>query len=264
MAQHAADRAERREQVEDARDRMAHRFVRAQPDRAGQRVLLETDRQRQGQLAPPRLREPAADQPRPDLVVLDLREGPLQPEQHPVVEVGRVVEPVLIGDQHVEGGGQLQQLVPVQAVAGQPRDLQPEDDAHLAQGHHRDQPLIARPVVALGAGDAQVVIDDQATLLRPAQQARAPGQLVLPMAALGVLLDLQGRRLPDVDHGHPLQVGREHFRGEYLRRYLAHHPPLSPLSAPGGRGDGPGAACTPAAAGPRPAAGLVGVDSASA
>ena len=204
--QHATDRPQLREEVHDLLDGVAHGLVGAELESTGERVVRIADRHRHGVLPAPRLVEPSALHAGGDLVALDLREGALQAEEQAIVELGRVVQAVLIADQHRKRRGQLQELIPIQAVASEPRDLQPEHDPHLAQRQQGDQPLVAWPVAALSTREAEIVVDHQAPLRRPAERLRAVGKLVLPQSAFGMLLDLDRRRLPHIDDGQPIQM----------------------------------------------------------
>ena len=69
-----------------------------------------------------------------------------QAEQQAVVEVARIVEPVLVEDEGLGQGADLEQAMPLRGVAGQPRHLQAKHDAHLAHADRRHQLLEAFPV----------------------------------------------------------------------------------------------------------------------
>src|SRR5262249_50732475 len=138
-------------------------------------------------------------EPDPQEVQLGLAHGAAQAEDQPVVELVRVVQPVLVEDQRVGQGAQLQQAVPVRRVAGQPRDLQAEHEPDLPQPDVGHQPREAGAAGGLRPGLAQVVIDDHDLVGVPAQGDRPVLEAVLPPRALGVLLDLEGRRLTDVE-----------------------------------------------------------------
>ena len=82
-----------------------------------------------------------------------------EPEQEAVVEVARVIQPVLVKNQRVGHRAQLKQPVPVGRVARQARDLKPEHDpgaAHPDLGH---QPLEPLAIGGRGAGVALVAVD---------------------------------------------------------------------------------------------------------
>ena len=71
---------------------------------------------------------------------------PLRPQQQPVIEVGRIIEPILVADQRRGHGADLQQPVPVGVVAGQPGDLQTQHDPGPAHADVGDQTLKSFPV----------------------------------------------------------------------------------------------------------------------
>ena len=140
-----ARRAGAGEQGEQVPDGLLHTGIRVEHDLAG-RVVDQPDRQAHPQFAAAGLGQLPADQPGPDEVQFGLAHGALQPEQQPVVEVGRVIQPVLVADQRGRHGADLQQPVPVGVVAGQPGHLQAQHDPGPAHADLGDQPLEAFPV----------------------------------------------------------------------------------------------------------------------
>ena len=98
-------------------------------------------------------------------------------------------------------GADLQQLVPVGVVSGQPRALQPEHDPGLAERDLSDQPLETLPVGGGGAGAALVDIDDDDVAVGPAQRGGLAAQVVLAARRFGVVDDLIQRRLSDIQVG---------------------------------------------------------------
>ena len=140
-----ARRAGAGEQGEHVPDGLLHTGIRVEHDLAG-RVVDQPDRQAHLQFAAAGLGPLPADQAGPDEVQFGLAHGALQAEQQPVVEVGRVIQPVLVADQRGRHGADLQQPVPVGVVAGQPGDLQAQHDPGAAHADLGDQPLEAFPV----------------------------------------------------------------------------------------------------------------------
>ncbi len=67
--------------------------------------------------------EHAPHQSRLEHVQFGLAHRPLETEQEPVVEVPRIIEPILVQDERVRERADLQQPMPVGTVAGQARDL---------------------------------------------------------------------------------------------------------------------------------------------
>jgi len=123
IPQHGPNRAELRVEREDALDCVADRLIGGDVDVLAAQATLETDRQRKQERSTLRFVQPAALHACPDLVTLDFRERAFQAEQEAVIDLSGIVEAVLVSDEHIEGGGELEQRVPVQAIAGQARDL---------------------------------------------------------------------------------------------------------------------------------------------
>ena len=153
-----ARRAGAGEQGEHVPDGLLHTGIRVEHHLAGG-VVDQPDRQAHPQFAAAGLGQLPADEAGPDEVQFGLAHGALQPEQQPVVEVGRVIQPVLVADQRGRHGADLQQSVPVGVVAGQPGHLQAQHDPGAAHADLGDQMLEAFPVGGRGAGLALVGVD---------------------------------------------------------------------------------------------------------
>ncbi len=204
-AQHRVDRAQPLEQVKDQADHRLDLLIRIQ-DHLTRGAAHETGGQRHGQLSPPRLGQPPRPHPLFNQVQLGLADRPLQPQQEPVIVVGRVVYPVRIGQQGPRQGTQLKELVRFPATARQPGHLDAQHDAHVTS---------------------------------PTSETRRwkPGRTSTPDA--GTLLQ-QAQAVPG--RGHPLRQARAHLPGHHRRRldqHLATRPrPMihgtrpRPLSAP--------------------------------
>ena len=143
-------------------------------------------------------------------VQLGLAHRALQPKQQAIVEVGRVVEAVLVEDQRVRERADLEQAVPVGRAAGEARDLEAEHHPDLAEAHGGDQ-LLEAFAVRVGAGETLVAVDDHDAFARPAEGHGALAQGVLALRALRVLEDLPERALAHVEVGQSLEVARVHL-----------------------------------------------------
>ena len=77
-----------------------------------------------------------------------------------MVEGRRVVEPILVEDQRPGHGTQLDEAVPIAAIARQARYLEPEHNPYAPHADLGHQPLKALPIVGAGSRDALVAIDD--------------------------------------------------------------------------------------------------------
>ena len=170
------------------------------------RVIDQADGERHRKLAAAGLGQDPALQPGADEVQLGLGHRALQAEQQAVVEVGRVIEPVLVADQRSRERGDLQQSVPVGVVACQPRDLQAEHDPGLPEADVGHEPLEPLAIGGARAGLTLVGVDHDDLLDRPAKRDRALPQRVLALRGLGVVLDLAQRRLAHIQIRRPRQV----------------------------------------------------------
>ena len=198
------------EDLEQVGDALAHLAVGVEHDMVC-RIIDQTDRQRCLQRAAARLVEDAAAQAGAQHVQLSVGHGALQPQEKPVVEVLRAVDPVFIDNQRVGQRADLQQPVPVCGVARQARDLEPEHDAGMSHAHLAHELLETFPVDARCPGLAKVAVDHPDPLHRPAQRHRPLPQGVLAQGALGVLEHLPHRGLAHVQVGVAPQVALGHF-----------------------------------------------------
>lgn len=202
-----AHRSGARESLEEQTDTLLDLFVGVQ-HHPPIRVVDQAHRQRAAQLAAPRLVEDAAAQTGSQHVQLRLTHRALETQQQAVVEVGRVVDTVLVEDERVGQGADLQQPVPVGRIASQPRHLQTEHDASVAEPDLGDQLLEALAIPRRGARQSQVGVDDDDALLRPAQSQGALAQGILALGTLAVFEDLSHRRLSHIQVGIAPQVTR--------------------------------------------------------
>ena len=129
---------------------------------------------------------------------LHLRHRALHAQQQPVVDAARVIDAVFVDDDAAHQRAELQQRVPVAAVARQARGLDGDHGADLAAADRRQQPLEARASDATG-GHAEVIVDHHD--LGPAEHARPIGQGVLASTTLVVVAQLIGGGLPHVHVG---------------------------------------------------------------
>ena len=83
-----------------------------------------------------------------------------------------MIQSVLVGQQGVEGGADLDQPATVLVFTGQAIDLEAEDQADVAQGDLREQPGEIVAAGGGGAGAALIAIED-ADALGGQPQARA-------------------------------------------------------------------------------------------
>jgi hypothetical protein len=137
---------------------------------------------------------------------LQLGDQALQPQDQPTIGSGRVVDAVLIADEATTVSTEIEQLIPVGAIAGQPGDVVGEDDAHLFlvdQGHEL---LEAAPPCGGAAGPPEVGVDHPDVAGVPARGAGAVLEIILEPETFLIRRGLVGGRLADVDDGEATEV----------------------------------------------------------
>src|SRR6266851_1431453 len=119
--------------------------ARAEHDGAGG-VVDQAGRQAAFQLAAAGLGQQASLHAGPQEMELAFGHGPFETQEESVVEAGRVIQAVFVADQGVVVGADLDELLPVGRVAGQPGALQAEHDPGAPERHLSDQVLEPLPV----------------------------------------------------------------------------------------------------------------------
>ena len=160
--------------------------------------LDEANRRTDDELASPGLLVARRERPLAQEVELVLVEAALQPPQQPVVALARRIDSLLIDQQRVDDAAHLDELLPVAAIAREPRDLPGRHRADLAEadlGHHALEAGARGPARRRAA---EVLVDDLD--LGPAQLHEPVAHGVLQHLALAVVLNLMGRRLADIEH----------------------------------------------------------------
>lgn len=121
----------------------------------------EPGRQRHRELSAPRLRDPARPHPLLDEMQLGFADGSLEPQQQPVVVLGRVIDPFRVAQQRTRERAQLKELMPFPAAARQPGHLHPEHDPDPVQADLGHQPGEPGPLHRPGRRLPQILIDHQ-------------------------------------------------------------------------------------------------------
>src|ERR1022692_2040015 len=96
-------------------------------------VVKKADGKRDRQCTAPGLVQQSTLHARLQHVQLSLAHGALQSQQQAVVELCRIVDTVLVENERIGEGAQLQQTVPIGGVASESRYLQPQHQAGAAQ-----------------------------------------------------------------------------------------------------------------------------------
>src|SRR5260370_29240403 len=96
--------------------------------------------------------------------------------------------------------------MPIPTRAGQPAQLDPEDDPDVVEADLGQEPLEAGPPLDGPAAVALVLVDDDHAVRRPAECRGATAEFVLEASRLAVLVHLLGTGLADVNDPQPPQV----------------------------------------------------------
>ena len=139
-------------------------------------------------------------------VQFGLRHDPRESEQQPVVVIGRIVEPILVGQQDSEDRAQFDELMPILARAGQPAHLQAEDQPDMVQADLGEQALEAEPVVGRGPALALILVNDENAFRRPTEFDGPIDESILAIGRLPIGGDLLWGGLADVDDGQSIEM----------------------------------------------------------
>src|SRR5215470_18119512 len=188
--------AELQDFVEDQADGLLHAAV---------RVLLvaiarldEAHRRADDEFAAAGLLVTGGERTLPQQVKLILVETSFEAEQKPIVAMTRRIDRLLIDQHGIDHAAHLDQLLPVPAVAGEPRDLARGNGANFAETDLRHHPLTAC------SGTAKIIIDHLD--LGPAKCSQAIAHGVLQRAALPVVQNLMSGRLANIEDRFALQM----------------------------------------------------------
>src|SRR3954449_5429620 len=219
------DRLQFGELGEDERDRLLDAPIRVLLD-AVVRDLQVTDRDGEEELAAARFLLQGFEGALAEEREFHLAHGALHAQQQAVVRVAWIVDAIFVEDERANQAAELQQRVPVAAVAGEPRGLDRDHGADAALADGGEQLLEARPGDP-GTGAAEIVVDHLDG--GPSQRPGALDERILATAALVMIEHLIGGRLAHIDEG---------AAGQVVRRDLGHRRPpwRRSRAVPAGRG----------------------------
>ena len=157
--EHLARAAQFAESREDEPDHLlkAQVGIEAKPNIAMPDVA---ERHRQPQFAAPRLGASGVQHARTQHAQFELADAALHAQKQPVVRAAGVVDAILVDDAGLDQAAQLQQMVPVAAVAREPRGIEAQHGADLARAKPADQPVKARSGDRPAGRSAHIVVDD--------------------------------------------------------------------------------------------------------
>jgi hypothetical protein len=178
------------------------------------------------QFAPTRLGPPAAQHPFPDLAQFVFGESSLDAEVDMIMRVVRIVDPVLVGKQHLGEQAIAQQQLPRGVVARPASHLHGEDHAHAVFHHLLGQFSVGVSTAGGTAGSALFFLEHENPFRGPSEFFRTLREGALPQAAFAVVAHLPGTALPDVYNRKTVEMswlnlfvhGSSSFASEFLGR----------------------------------------------
>jgi hypothetical protein len=103
-----------------------------------------------------------------------------------------MIDAVRIADQRIGETGEVDEAVPIGIVASEPGHLEAEHEADTGKRDFGRQTLEAGAYNGAGAGDAEILVDDNDAIVRPAKLARLGCKRVLSVGRSAIVLDLGG------------------------------------------------------------------------
>ena len=170
---------------------LVYTFLGFAPDKA--------DRQSSAQFAARRLVANAAVEAGSQDIQLGFAHGALEPEEEAIVEKGGMIDAVGVPDQRIGEAAQLDEAMPIGVVARQARDLEPEHEADVGERDFGGQPGEPRSRDKAGAGEPEILIDDDDAIGGPAELPGLGRERILSIGRLAIVLDLCGGGLAQVD-----------------------------------------------------------------
>src|SRR3954447_5423658 len=171
------------------------------------RVAHQTDRKHEREFAALGLGKQSGSQPAADRVQFKLGYRPLQTEEQATVRAAGIVNAIAIGNEAAAQTTNIQQRIPVGAIAGETRHVDRQDKSNLAEPAPADQFLEAAAWRSRSAAPADISIDHVDVGVMPAELASALPERVLQPQALLIAHNLVRRRLADVNHRFARQMG---------------------------------------------------------
>src|SRR5438128_12113589 len=114
------------------------------------------------------------------------------------VEIMRMIQAVLVGEQGVEGGAYLDQAATSLIFAGQAVDLKAEHQADVAEGDFRQKPGEIITPGGGGAGAALIAVEDADAFGGPAPGEGTLSEIGLDLGGFAAAAPSLGMRLADI------------------------------------------------------------------
>ena len=124
---------------------------------------------------------------------------PLRPSSKSIVEQRRMIDAVGIADERVGETAEIEQAVPIGIVACEAGHFEAEHDADMSERDFGGETGEAAALDDAGAGQAEVFVDHDDLLRRPAERGCLGDQSILTLRGFAIVLDLGGGGLAKID-----------------------------------------------------------------
>jgi hypothetical protein len=152
---------------------------------------------------------------------LGFAHGALEAEQQAIIEHRRMIDAVGIADERVGETAEIKQAVPIGIVAREAGHFEAEHDADMSERDFCSETGEAAALDDAGAGQAEVFVDHDDLLRRPAEHGCLGDQSILTLRGFAIVLDLGGGGLAKIDVSCAAQM-----RNADLRDVTHRLPPL--------------------------------------
>src|SRR5215467_1142998 len=161
----------------------------------------------------------AAVETRAQHVKLGFAHRAFETEQKAIVEEPGMIDAVGIANERVGQASEVDETVPIGVIAGEPRDLEAEHKTHPCECYFGGEVSKARSLHRAVTGEAEILVDDNDSILRPTELTGLGRERILPLRRFAIVLDLSGARLTQIDDS----LARQVARGDCVKKTRKRH-----------------------------------------
>src|SRR5689334_8410989 len=132
--------------------------------------------------------------------------GALEAEQQAVIEHGGMIDAVSVANERVSEAAEIEQTVPIGVVAREAGHLETEHDTNVSERDLGSETGEAAALNDAGAGQAEVFVDHDDLLCRPAKRGCLGDQGILALRRFAIVFDLSGGGLAKIDVSRAVQM----------------------------------------------------------
>src|SRR5215470_12566825 len=111
-----------------------------------------------------------------------------------------MINAIGIANQRVGETGEIDEPMPISVIASEPRYLETEHETDARKRYFGGETRKARSRNRARTGKPEILVNDNDSILRPAELTGLGGERILPLGRLTIVLDLGGARLAQIDN----------------------------------------------------------------